>query len=35
MASRQEIEAINVAAADGGLAQVFAENVDKLIVDLL
>ena len=35
MASLQQTEAINVAAADGGLAQVFAEkNVDKLIVDL-
>ena len=35
MASHQQIEAINVAAPYGGLAQVFEEkNVDKLIVDL-
>ena len=35
MASHQQIEAINVAAPDGGLAQEFEEkNVDKLIADL-
>ena len=34
MATRQQIEAINTAAPDGGLAQVFHEKrVDKLIVD--
>ena len=33
MATIQQIETINVAVADGGLAQVFAEkNVDPLIV---
>ena len=33
MATIQQVETINVAVADGGLAQVFAEkNVDPLIV---
>ena len=33
MATQQQIEAINTAAPDGGLAQVFEEkSVDKLIV---
>ena len=34
MATQQQIEAINTAAPDGGLAQVFQEkSVDKPIVD--